>query len=173
MAVNEDVNTDHIVIEFKYKILGSDDWFINDIAVEEYFDFSMLDEGEELESDSVPMFNNLIDYFNDEHQQISQIFISITDKKNNEKIQFSQLFWNGQNCWILERIDTTNGIRNYHEYIIETLLPAEITKNPEKSYEIIRFSPEKEGIKCWYHGIINDNADGSQSEIIIDPERFS
>ena len=170
MAVNEGVKTGHIIIEFKYKILDSKEWRVNDITVDEYFDFSVLEEGEMLDIDSVPMCSHLIEYFDDEHRQISEIFVSVTDKRKGEKRQFAQTFWNDQNSSILERIDTVGEVRSYHEFIIETLLPTEITRNPEKDYEIIRFSPEEGGVKCWYHGIIHDNADGSQCELSIEPK---
>ena len=163
----KDVNINYIIIELKYKEIDSDEWRIKDITVKEYFDFSMLDEGEELEIDSVPRYNNLIDYFNDKQRQITQIYIDIIDTKRNMKLHFLQLFWNNQNNWICERIDTVNGVIDYQGFIIESLLPIEITNNRKKDYEILRFSLEKEGIKREYHGIIHDNEDGSQSEIII------
>lgn len=169
MAVNVGVNTKHITIEFKYKIFGSEEWHIKDISVDEYFDFSMLDEDEILDIDCVPMYTHLIDYFDDKARKIRQIFISLTDKTKNETLQFTQTFWNNQNNSIVERLDSVDGIISYHEFIVETLLPTKITRNAEKDYEVLRFSPKEDGIKCWYHGFIHDNADGSQSEICIKP----
>ena len=164
------VKTEHIIIEFKYKTFASDDWNINDIPVKEYFDLSMLDEGEDLKSDSVPMYSNLIDYFDDEHRQIFQISLDIIDTKNNTKLHIFKSFWNDQNNWICERIDIIDGTINYHEIIIESELPTETTRNSEKDYEIMRFLLEEEGVKCLYHGIIHDNEDGSQSEISVEPK---
>lgn len=161
----------HIIIEFKYKILGSEKWYFKNISVDEYFDFSMLDEGEILDVGSIPMHTHLIDYFDDEERKIRQIFISLTDNIKNEKLQFTQILWNNQNNTIVERIDRVDGVISYHEFIIETLLPTEITGNTEKNYEVLRFSPKEDGIDCWYHGFIHDNADGSQSEICIEPTK--
>lgn len=170
MAAREAVETGHINIEFKYKVSGFKEWCVHGISVEEYFDFSMLEEGERLRADSIPLYNQLIEYLFDERRPISQIFISIEDKIKNEKLQFSQTFWNsGQNS-ILERVDTAAGVRSYQEFIIETLIPTEITGNTEKDYEIIRFSPKEDGVKCWYHGVIHENADGSQRQLYMEYE---
>lgn len=165
LKANSDVNTEHIAIEFKYKILGSEQWHLREISVDEYFDFSMLDEGEILEVDCIPMYDDLIDYFEDKDRKIRQIFICLTDKIKNKKLQFTKTLWNNQNNTVVERIDSIDGVISYHEFIITTLLPTEVTGNDEKDYEILRFSPKEDSIECWYHGFIHDNADGSQSEI--------
>jgi hypothetical protein len=170
VAINDKIKTDHIDIEFKYRMSGVEEWLIKSIAVEEYFDFSELEEDELLEVDSLTIYDDLIEYIEDERRQVSQIIIIITDKIKNKKRQFNQTFWNDQNNYILERIDHAGAVVDYHEFIIETLLPQKTTGNIENDYEIIRFSPGEEGPKCWLHSIIHDNADGSQSEIRIEPK---
>ncbi|WP_320916360.1 hypothetical protein [Enterocloster bolteae] len=117
----------------------------------------------------VPIYTHLMDYFNDDNRKISQVFISLTDKTENKRLQINQTFWNNQNNSIVERLDSVDGVISYHEFIIETLLPTKITGNAENNYEILRFSQKKDDIKCWYHGFIHDNADGSQSEFCVEP----
>lgn len=57
----------------------------------------MLDEGETLDVDCVPVYTHLMDYFNDDDRKISQVFISLTDKTENKRLQINQTFWNNQN----------------------------------------------------------------------------
>ena len=161
----------NIVIDFKYKLNKSDTWLKKDITVEEYFDLDYLDEGEPIVVDSVPLYNDFIDYIKNtdcEKQQISKISIDIIDTVTNCKLHFYQTFWNKQENWIVERIDTIDGNEiNYHEFIISTVLPREISNNTELDYEIIRFQKKESDINFLFHSIIRDNADGSQSEILM------
>ena len=91
----------------------------------------------------VPIYTHLMDYFNDDNRKISQVFISLTDKTENKRLQINQTFWNNQNNSIVERLDSVDGVISYHELIIETLLPTKITGNAENNYEILRFSQKK------------------------------
>jgi len=158
---------DNIFIDFKYKFNYSDEWLKKNITLNEYFDLSLLDEGEQLEVFSLPLYDYPIDYIDCERQKILQISVDITDKVKNCKLHLFQTFWNNQENWLIERIDKIDDCEKYHELIISTVLPREISNNSEPDYEIMRFLKKDNDIKCSYHGIIRDNTDGSQSEIRV------
>lgn len=64
----------------------------------------------------VPIYTHLMDYFNDDNRKISQVFISLTDKTENKRLQINQTFWNNQNNSIVERLDSVDGVISYHEF---------------------------------------------------------
>jgi hypothetical protein len=158
---------DNIIIDYKYKLFHAEEWLRKSIAVSVYFDLSSLDEEEQLDIYSVPMYNNLIEYIDCNKKDIHQIYVDIVDVLSNRKLHFFQTFWNNNENWLIERIDSVNERIEYHELIISTVLPREISNNSELDYEIMRFQKKEDDIKCLYHGVVRDNADGSQSEIII------
>ena len=160
---------DNIIIDFKYKLFNSEEWIKKIISIDEYFDLSLLDNEEKLDIYSLPMHDNLIEYIDCERQKIYQISVDIIDIAANCKLYFFQTFWNNHKNWLVERIDTNDGSENYHELIISTVLPHETSNNTELDYEIIRFLKKDNDVKCLYHGIVRDNSDGSQSEVLIEP----
>ncbi|MCL2047800.1 MAG: hypothetical protein FWG87_03640 [Defluviitaleaceae bacterium] len=159
---------DNISIDFKYKLYNSDKWLKKSITLEEYFDLSLLDKGEQLDVESLPRHDNLINYIDSERQNVYQISVDIIDIAANRKLHFFYTFWNNQKNWLVEVIETNDGCENHHEIIITTVLPREASNNSEPDYEIMRFLKKEDDIKCLYHGIVRDNIDGSQGEVLIE-----
>lgn len=161
---------DNINVIFKYLCRDSTQWVNYCIAPYEYFDMKQLDYGESLEIDSIPLYNDLIDYLPETiRKQIFKINIELSSNCVKKTIAFFQVFWNNQNNFSLDRKDFEKNKLVYHEKIISTIIPPEITISKNNVYEILRFVYAKDNVDLVYHGIINDNSDGSQSEILISP----
>jgi len=158
---------DNIVIDYKYKLFNSDEWLKKNIRVSVYFDLSLLDKEEQLDIYSLPMYDDLVEYLDCDRTKIHQISVNIIDVLSNCKLHYFQTFWNSNKNWLIERIETVDDRVDYYELIISTVLPHEISNNSESDYEIMRFRKEDDDIKCLYHGVVRDNADGSQSEVLI------
>jgi len=166
--LEEVIMMDNIVIDYKYKLFHSDEWLKKSIAVSVYFDLSLLDEEEQLDIHSVPMHNMPYEYLDCDRKEIHQISVGITNVISNCKLHFFQTFWNNGENWLIERTDTVDDQIDYQELIISTVLPLEISNNSEADYEIMRFLKKDCDIKCLYHGVVRDNTDGSQSEVLIE-----
>lgn len=149
-----------ISLVFKYWRKNSASWDILNISHEEYFD---LDEDENCEIDSIPLYPHFHQYLDIPVQDIHFIYVSITD--NNNRRIFKQTFWNNGENFCTERTD--EGDTPYREVIITSLIDIET-----KKYEIIRLILNAEFIFPSYHGFITNNADGSQSEQKLDLELF-
>lgn len=145
----------NILVKIKYKLFEKETWQTLILSTKEYFD---LEEGEQIEVNSVPFFNHAIDYIKQDKEKIEITKIIIEEKDSNKQLIISEVFWNDQNNRIIERTYSNTNI-------IEQLLITEtqIQQNP-LVYEIIR-ATRKDGVLFpEYHGFITEQKDGSQTE---------
>lgn len=149
------MKNDSVSVNIKYKLIHEQFWVNIDLEPQEYFE---LEEHEEIEVDSIPLFNHALDYIKTDKDRVEITQILIHDSVKQAQIIITETFWGNQNNRIIERIDT--GTNEEGELII---VESKIKDIP-LVYEIIRFN-RKEGILVpEYHGFITQNADGSESE---------
>jgi len=146
---------DIVLINISYKLDGQNIWKSFNLSPYQYFE---LDDGEEIEFDSIPKYNHAIDYIEDNVEKVvaTKIIISNESKKSNRTI--TTTYWNEQKNSITERIDINEGIQE-NEIIIEIRI-----NDTPSIYEIIRVIRRDDALLPIYHGFITDCNDGSQKE---------
>jgi hypothetical protein len=146
-----------ITITVEYKLSNSAEYCEVELEPEEYFDLEL---NEKAEWDSVPKFNDTLDYLNIDKEKVQYIKTTIMDQETNTNLCFVDTFWNQGENRIIEK--TISGSRSYWEMIICTkLLESSFT------WELLRFHKENNIPTLSYHGLFKDNEDGSEEELII------
>jgi hypothetical protein len=78
------------------------------LTPEMYFDYNMLDFGETVNIDSVPLYNHAIDYLGKLAPDVEKTKICETKIVLRQGVRsqiISEKFWNGQNNFLIESID--------------------------------------------------------------------
>lgn len=150
-----------ISVKIYYMLKDTNTFIPLQIPPEQYFD---LEEGEEIEVDCIPLYNDILEYIPDEIRRKDVQFVrtEIVDDVNNKKRIFLDTYWNNQSSFLIERIDISNG-KEEREIIIETT----IGNNPRK-VEIIRLTRKNGFLFPVLNTIVTDNPDHSQSEEVIE-----
>lgn len=148
-------------IFIEYRLVDSLTWESINLSPEEYFD---LEEGEEISENCVPQYDHAVDYLDIEITNVSNTRIKIENFQNKTTEIITETFWNhGKNC-LIESTTT-----NPKEVSWMIILSIQRQDNP-KIWEILNFEREDDLPKLCYHGIIQDNEDGSQDEFKIYPK---
>lgn len=158
-----------IIVNIFYKFKNGEIWNKITLDVQDYFDMKYLEEDEDIEIDTIPIYDKVIDYIQIENKkEISIIKLMITNIKSKASKLINVSYWNNQSNNITERMDkdSANNIV-FHEIILTSLVNDELDK---EIWEIIRFSRENEVITPKLHTFITENKDGLISERIIVPE---
>lgn len=146
----------NIIINLSYKLEDESNWFSQDIPPEKYFE---LENGEIVEIDCVPAHNHAIDYLDDLIKiKVKATRIILNDMYLKKKRIISESFWNGQKNRVIERIDFEPD-EHYNEIIIES----QISVKPVIT-EIMRLVRNEDVLNPIYHGFIQTNPDGTETE---------
>ena len=145
----------NVSITIEYQILGSTKWESVELSPEDYFD---LDEGEEIVWDSVPMRNHAADYLGVDKSKIGSTKLKITDSSTQVTKLITETFWNNGKNRVIERTDTGPGIE-YWELILEGI----VSEQPV-IWEVLRLDKLKGILTPSYHGFLQLNDDGSETE---------
>jgi hypothetical protein len=152
----------NLAIEIQYKIHNSPDWHSLDLTPEQYFD---LEDNEPIEIDCIPRYNHAIDYLKDlnlwQKKTIIVTRINLIDFSKKEQRQITERFWNQGKNRIIERIDLDLG--TFHTKYNEILIETQIKENPSQ-WQIMRLNRQDGIISPIFHGLIEENSDGSESE---------
>ncbi len=147
-----------IKITISYKLNHSNYWEYISLNPHDYFD---LEPDEKITLDCIPQYNHAIDYLNIDRTEISATKLSIIDENIENKSVIIEKFWHEGKNRLIERQDF--GDSPYWEMILEQ----ELSQNPAV-WEVMRLGKEDEVIVLLYHGFLQDNDDGSQTEIRLD-----
>ncbi len=158
----------YINIDFCYLSKGCSEWVKLSIRPDEYFDIAQLEKNELLDIDSIPIYDNLLDYLPESiRNEIINISLIISNSSSQSKLWFSQYLWNNQENYNLDRKEYKKDNLVYHEIIISTIVPSSIAIYHDNVYEILRFVYSINSVDSSYHAFIIDKPDGSQEEILI------
>jgi hypothetical protein len=151
----------HIIIKFEYLLKDNSVSHLLNILPNQYFDLKYLDDGEELETDSVALYWNNIDYLDNKiKHKVSFIKVDISNNKNFTRTITTDSYWNNQNYLIRERIDYSHDKEVYHTVIIS------LTRTEDRSiYEIIRLEKQNEILKPIHHSITKEGFDGNDETL--------
>lgn len=147
-----------IKITIAYKFNQSNNWEYISLHPDEYFD---LEPDEKITLDCIPQYNHAIDYLNINRTEINATKLSIIDEKTENKSVIIEKFWYEGKNRLIERHDF--GDSPHWEMILEQKLSG----NPAV-WEVMRLGKEDEVIVLLYHAFLQDNDDGSQTEILLD-----
>jgi hypothetical protein len=150
----------NIQIAIEYKLNNSIHWQSVELTPSEYFD---LEPDEKIELDCIPKYNHAIEYLNLQSERIVATKLILIDPTAESKRFIVERFWNGGENRLIERTDI--GANTYWELILEH----QISKDP-LLWEIVRLGRENGIVTPWYHGFLQDNDDGSQTETKVDTE---
>jgi len=144
-------------IAISYKLVHDNNWITITLSPDDYF---LPDQEDDISIDSIPAYDHAIDYLvNISYLEIKSTLINLSDNESNQSITITETFWNTFKNRIIERIDSGLSV-TYNEIIVQSI----INDHPNVT-EVIRFVREDNGcLTPVYHGLITDNADGSQSE---------
>ncbi|MBD2486471.1 hypothetical protein [Aulosira sp. FACHB-615] len=149
-----------------YKLINDLQWHIVEMSPEEYFDTSLLEEGEQLIWNSIPEYNHAIEYLNIDPSLVSDTRIRVQDSESLKTLTITTTFWNNGNNFIIERIDNALDKAKY-VMIIQTKLQEDPT-----IWEIMRFKKKSDVLELEFHTFIRENEDGSQTEKKIFPKEI-
>ncbi|OCQ89641.1 hypothetical protein BCD64_16885 [Nostoc sp. MBR 210] len=149
-----------------YKLINDLQWHIVEMSPEEYFDTSLLDEGEQLGWNSIPEYNHAIEYLNIDQSLVSNTRIRIQDSESLKSLTITTTFWNNGQDFIIERIDNALDTTKY-VMITQTKLQEDPT-----IWEIMRFKKNSDVLEIEFHTFIRENKDGSQTEKKIFPKEI-
>ncbi|MBD2302123.1 hypothetical protein [Nostoc sp. FACHB-190] len=149
-----------------YKLINDLQWHIVEMSPEEYFDTSLLEEGEQLIWNSIPEYNHAIEYLNIDPSLVSDTRIRVQDSESLKTLTITTTFWNNGNNFIIERIDNALDKAKY-VMIIQTKLQEDPT-----TWEIMRFKKKSDVLELEFHTFIRENEDGSQTEKKIFPKEI-
>ncbi|MBD2457444.1 hypothetical protein H6G80_25620 [Nostoc sp. FACHB-87] len=149
-----------------YKLINDLQWHIVEMSPEEYFDTSLLEEGEQLIWNSIPEYNHAIEYLNIDPSLVSDTRIRVQDSESLKTLTIITTFWNNGNNFIIERIDNALDKAKY-VMIIQTKLQEDPT-----IWEIMRFKKKSDVLELEFHTFIRENEDGSQTEKKIFPKEI-
>jgi hypothetical protein len=154
-----------ITINIDYKISNSPEWKTVALTPEEYFDKDYFEEypDEEIEWDSVPEFNDALDYIDVDPEILSHTRITIFDNEKNISRTLSKALWNKGENFIIERTD------KYADKVEELIVINIKLKDSPTEWEILRFQKENGIPMLEFHSVILDKEDGSQEERVIYP----
>jgi hypothetical protein len=142
-------------ISIEYKVKELTEWKTVALSVDEYLD---LGPDEEVE-DCIPLYNHAIDYLDIDRKSILNTKLIIREANGQQEVT-TETFWNQGENRITERTDS--GPKSYWLMIIDIKL-----KDILPTWKIMRFEKEDGIPKLCYHGFIQDNEDGSQSEMSV------
>lgn len=149
-----------ITLNFKYKLIQKNKWLSIPLTMSDYFD---LDIEEEPEIWSVPKSNDLLDYIENNRENVESIILTISDSVKNEKLTFNQKFWNNQRNYLIESVEEKQGNISI-ELILQTLVQDNLN---EEIWEVIRFSRIDGLLSPTFHSFIVENQTGFVSEKIV------
>ena len=149
-----------ISIYLEYKLLTSPEWHTIEFLPEDYFD---LDPEEKVEWDSVPEYDDAIDYLDIDPKSVLNTRVRIIDDKANITKVITTTFWNNGENQIAERID--KGPEMFYWLIVITVK----LQNDPPVWETLRIERENDVPLIDFHSFIKDNEDGSEAEIKIYP----
>jgi hypothetical protein len=151
-----------------YKTSNSSQWETITLTPEEYFDKGYFEQypEDEFEWNSLPEFDDAIDYIDVDSELITHTRIRVIDDKTKASRTLSTALWNNTENSITERVDKCS------DSIDElTVIEIKLQDNPPE-YEILRIQKENGVPMLEFHSIITDLEDGSQEERIIYPVRI-
>jgi hypothetical protein len=146
-----------IQITLNYRLIEQLDWQSQALSVEEYFDLE-LDEPVSL--DACPQHNHAIDYLDLPVEQVQATQLTLVDPQAQTQRTIVEKFWNQGKNRIIERTD--RGAQPYSE----TILEIQISQEPA-IWEILRREREQGTLTPLDHAFVQDHADGSQTETIV------
>jgi hypothetical protein len=151
----------HIVIKFEYLLKNNSIIHLLNISPEQYFDLKYLDKDEELDSDSIALYWNDIDYLVDEiKQDVTFTKVDIFNNKNFTRTITTDSYWNNQNYLVRERVEYSHDKEVYHTIIIS------LTRTEDNSiYEIIRLEEQNGILKPVSHSITKEGFDGNDETL--------
>lgn len=152
--------TSPIEITIEYLLTDNHNWTLVKLTPDDYFD---IESDETITLDSLPKYNHAREYLNYEPHQIVTTKLTLRDDSLKTKRCIIERFWNQGKNRLIERSDL--GLQSYWEMILEM----EISQDPPL-WEILRLGRENDIITPWYHGFIQDNEDGSQTETQVNIE---
>lgn len=146
-----------VTITIRYKLLHSTEWNTLALEPEDYFD---VEPGEEPDVDSVPRWDQAIAYLDLEPSAVQFTVIVLERPSTGQTKVISESLWNrGRNS-----LAEVSECGQPTQLILENFL----TEQPP-TWEILR-SERNEGLwQVTYHGVISQDADGSQSETMVYP----
>lgn len=153
------MNTEYSIhITIQYQLKDNNNWLTVELTPDEYFDLEL---DEEVELNSIPRYNHAIEYLDVEQHRILATKITLIDEKTKSKRLIIERFWNQGKNRLIECTDT--GSNPYWEMILEI----QANQKPPL-WEIVRLGRENGIVTPSYHGLIQDNDDGSQTETVIE-----
>jgi len=169
MIINKNIE---IVISYK---IQNDDWQSIKIEPRDYFDgnnYGVDEEEFEIDIDSLPLFDNAIDYIildDKGKKNISYTKLSVTDIDSKEKKTIKESYWNNQKNICAERVDfNSDGSVDYHEIIITSL----VQDDPDEAVlEIMRFPKKDDLFTPAFHSFITEDQKWMIFESVILPEK--
>ncbi|MGK7917127.1 MAG: hypothetical protein AB4038_16540 [Prochloraceae cyanobacterium] len=154
-----------VQILIEYHLIDSSEWYLVELAPEEYFDLDYLAPDDKIMWDCIPKYVDTIEYLDIDSNQVANIRLKIIDPEVKIIKSVAETFWNEGKNKITEVTHTEKEKISYWETIVDIQLQA----LPLIS-EILRFYRDDNMPKLAYHGIIKDREDGSQEETIIYPK---
>lgn len=148
-----------ININFKYKLLEDDNWYILPITLEEYIDHNYFDESKELSIENIlPLYDSdAREYLPQELRDSTQfIVIEEIDMNSLQTEVFKEYFWNNGENSLIEVIRTNENITD-REIIID--MKHRISENYVVS-ETIRLSRINNVLQPNFHGYVKIDNDG-------------
>src|SRR5262249_49510069 len=124
-------------------------------------EFFELEPGERATMDSVPRQNHGIDYLEFAPQTIRMTRITIIDDVQKSVRVICETFWNNGQNRVIERTD--RGVSEYWEMILKI----RINEAPP-TWEILRLGRQDGTLSPLYHGLIQQNSNGSETETKVD-----
>lgn len=155
-----------ITILISYKLQSENIWYQINIKPQDYYDNNYCDEKEEIDIDSIALYDHAIDYISLENKNMIQnTKLCIQNEETKEKIIIQESYWNSQRNLLIERTDfDLEGNISYHEIIIQTL----IQENKKKQvWETIRFLKKEQIFNPYFHSFIMENEEKFISEEFV------
>jgi hypothetical protein len=149
-----------IQVFIDYHQKNTSEWITIELKPEEYFD---VESDAEITWNSIPRFDNAIDYLDLEKSAINNTRIRISDSQFNLGRTISTTFWNGGENQIIERVDEG---KNDMQIIITN----KIQENPD-IWEIMRFKKQNHTLQIEFHSFIQEDENEFQVEKVIFPEK--
>lgn len=153
-----------IEIFIDYRMHGSSEWETVEFTPEEYYDHSYYeDDNDPVEWDSVPEWDEAIEYLDVDPVLVANTRLRICDTELGATRTITTIFWNYGRNQIVERIDKEPEGSDY-----AMIQSVRLQDNPV-IWEIMRFKRRDDVLEMEFHSFIQDNEDGSQSEKKVFP----
>ncbi len=148
-----------IEIFIDYRMHGSSEWETVEFTPEEYYDHSYYeDDDDPIEWDSVPEWDDAIEYLDVDPVLIANTRLRIRDIELGITRTITTTFWNYGHNYITERVDKGSEVIGYVMVLSTRLQDSPVI------WEIMRFRRKNDVLEMEFHSFIQDNEDGSQSD---------